>query len=185
MVDYYAAYGGYNNTGNFSNVLLAGSPVDFLPNIRNVNFAQARSEGYGFGVGFDYNAETKQLKILFNLIGVSVSDSGVLIYNNHYVQFGGNYNYFVRLSVSKNNGGSYQVLYNNKDVSHADTQNLAYGSNWHLSTFKRDYSINLDDDVTNVKFEIYGEDATFPHENIIIIFSRNYLLLVHCFGLLF
>ena len=173
MVAYYAAYGGYNNTGNFSNVLLAGSPVDWLPNITNVNFKQAREAGYGFGVGFDYNAEIKQLKILVNLIAVSVSDSGVLIYNNHYVQFGGNYNYFVRLSVSKNNGGNYQVVYNNKDVSHPDTQNLAYASNWHLSTFKRDYTINLDDDVTNVKFEIYGEDATLPHENI---FTREQVM---------
>ena len=143
MVAYYAAYGGYNNTGNFANVLLAGSPVDWLPNITNVNFNQAREAGYGLGVGFDYNTQTKQLKILVNLIAVSVSDSGVLIYNNHYVQYGGNYNYFVRLSVSKNNGGSYQVLYNNKDVSHPDTQNLAYASNWQLSTFKRDYIIKL------------------------------------------
>lgn len=173
MVTYYPAYGGYNNTGNFSNVLLAGSPTDWIPNIRNVNFNQARESGYGFGVGFDYNSETKQLKILVNLIAVSVSDSGVLIYNNHYVVFGGNYNYYVRLSVSKNSGVSYQVLYNNKDISHPDTQNLAYGSNWHLSTFKRDYTIDLDDDVTNVKFEVYGEDATFPHENI---FTREQVL---------
>lgn len=171
-ISWYSAYGGYNNTGPYYNVLLIGSPTNSINGLSNVSLDQARQSGHGRGVGFEL-VENNILKIYVSLVGVSVSDSGTCIYNNNYVNFGGNYNYFVKLSKSTDNGSTYNEFYLGKDVVHPSTNPLAYNPNWQLSAFEKTYTLNLSDDITNIKFEIYGEDATFPHKNV---FTREQIL---------
>ena len=115
------------------------------------------------------------MKVHINLAGVSVTDQGQLTYGLHYVQFGGRYDYFVKLSYSTDGGNSYTQLYLNKDVSHSDTGNLMYAPGWQTQTFKRTYTVNLPDNFTHFKFEIYGEDSTFPNENI---FTRKQVIVI-------
>lgn len=171
-IAWYAGYGGYNNTGPYHNVLLLGSPNNSIPNLTNIQLDQARQAGKGFGVGFELQAEN-QLKIFLSLIAVSVSDSGQAIYNNNYVNFGGTYFYFVKISKSVDNGRSFQQIYLGKDVGHPSTNALAYNPNWHQSAVDLSYNVTMGDDITHIKVEIYGEDATFPYQNI---FTREQVL---------
>lgn len=174
-ITWYAGYGGYDNTGPYNNVLLVGSPTNSLPGLSNVNLTNARADGYAQGVGFESEDGSTTVKVYVNLAGVSVTDKGKLLYDQHYVQWGGTYNYFVKLSYSTDNGSSYKQLYLNKDVSHSDTGNLMYASGWKTQTFKRTYTVNLPDNFTHFKFEIYGENATFPYANI---FTRNQVIVI-------
>ena len=52
-ITWYAGYGGYNNTGPYNNVLLVGSPVNWLPGLTNVSLASARAEGYAKVLGLN------------------------------------------------------------------------------------------------------------------------------------
>lgn len=174
-ITWYAGYGGYNNTGPYYNVLLVGSPTNWLPGLTNVNLTNARAEGYAQGIGFESEDGSTTVKVHVNLAGATVTDQGQLLYGLHYVQFGGRYDYFVKISYSTDGGNSYTQLYLNKDVSHSDTGNLMYAQGWQAQTFKRTYTINLPDNFTNLKFEIYGEDATFPYENI---FTRKQVIVI-------
>ena len=97
-ITWYAGYGGYNNTGPYYNVLLVGSPDNSLPGLNNVDLTSARAEGYAQGIGFESEDGSTNVKVHVNLAGVAVTDQGRLVYNQYYVQFGGRYNYFVKLS---------------------------------------------------------------------------------------
>ena len=174
-ITWYAGYGGYNNTGPYYNVLLVGSPDNSLPGLNNVDLTRARAEGYAQGIGFESEDGSTTVKVHINLAGVAVTDQGGLVYNQHYVQFGGRYSYFVKLSYSTDGGNSYTQLYLGKDVSHSDTGNLMYASGWQSQTFKRTYTANLPENFTHFKFEIYGEDATFPYANI---FTRKQVIVI-------
>lgn len=164
-ISWYAGYGGYDNTGPYSNVLLVGSPDNNLPSLSNVKLDEARAQGYAKGIGFEV-LDNEHLKVYVNLAGVSVTDTGRLEYNGHYIQYSGTYDFYVKFSFSRNNGASFEQAYISKDVSHASNQNLMYASGWQASTFVRDYIITFDPQVTHLKFEIYGADATFPYSNI-------------------
>lgn len=171
-INWYAGYGGYNNTGNFNNVLLVGSPNNSIASFTNISLDKARASGYGQGVGFEQIGDN-QLNVYLSLVGVAVTDTGVFNYDQHYVSYGGTYDYFVKISQSVDGGQTYTQTYLSKDVSHGDTWNLAYASGWEQSTFKRNYQINFGENVTHLKVEIYGESATFPHSNI---FTRQQII---------
>ena len=174
-ITWYAGYGGYNNTGPYNNVLLVGSPTNSLPGLTNVNLTAARAEGYAQGIGFESEDGSTTVNVHVNLAGVSVTDQGQLLYNQKYVPWGGRYEYYVKLSYSTDGGNTYIQYYLNKDVSHSDTGSLLYTSGWQTQTFKRTYTVNLPENFTHLKFEIYGEDATFPYANI---FTRKQVIVI-------
>ena len=174
-ITWYASYGGYNNIGPYYNVLLVGSPTNSLPGLSNVDLTNAIAEGYAKGVGFESEDGSTTVKVHINLAGVSVTDQGKLIYGTRYVQFGGRYEYFVKLSYSDDGGNSYKQLYLGKDVSHSDTGSLLYTSGWQTQTFRKTYTLNLPDTFTHLKFEIYGEVVTFPYANV---FTRKQVIVI-------
>ena len=171
-ISWYAGYGGYNNTGPYANVLLMGSPTNAINGLSNIQLDEARRNGKGRGVGFELVSENN-LKIHLSLVAVMVSDSGVAGYNANYVNFGGTYFYYIKISKSTNGGRSFDQIYLGKDIGHPSTNPLAYNPNWHLSSNELTYDVKMGEDVTNIKVEIYGEDATFPHENI---FTREQVI---------
>ena len=171
-ISWYAGYGGYNNTGPYANVLLMGSPTNVINGLSNIQLDEARRNGKGRGVGFELVSENN-LKVHLSLIAVMVSDSGVAGYNANYVNFGGTYFYYIKISKSTNGGRSFEQIYLGRDIGHPSTNPLAYNPNWHLSSNELTYDVKMGEDITNIKVEIYGEDATFPHENI---FTREQVL---------
>lgn len=171
-ISWYEGYGGYNNTGPYANVLLIGSPTNAINGLSNIQLDEARRNGKGRGVGFELVSENN-LKVHLSLVAVMVSDSGVVGYNANYVNFGGTYFYYIKISKSTNGGRSFEQIYLGKDIGHPSTNPLAYKPNWQLSSNELTYDVKMGEDITHIKVEIYGEDATFPHENI---FTREQVL---------
>ena len=165
VISWYTGYGGYNNTGPYANVLLMGSPTNSINGLSNIQLDEARRNGKGRGVGFELVSENN-LKVHLSLVAVMVSDSGVAGYNGNYVNFGGTYFYYIKISKSTNGGRSFEQIYLGKDIGHPSTNPLAYKPNWQLSSNELTYDVKMGDDITHIKVEVYGEDATFPHENI-------------------
>ena len=164
-ISWYAGYGGYNNTGPYANVLLIGSPNNTIHGLSNVQLDEARSYGKGRGVGFELVSDNT-LKIYLSLVAVAVTDNGAIMYNHSYVNFGGTYFYYIKISKSTNGGQSFEQIYIGKDIGHPSTNKLAYSDYWQQSSNELTYNITMGDNVTHIKVEFYGEDATFPHENI-------------------
>lgn len=161
-------WGAYDNTGPYNNVVLGGSPNTTGP--YGIPLTTAHNSGYGYGIQFTDNGNygvTFQL----NLVGYGVTDAETYHANQHYVVYGGTYDYFIKVSVSNNNQSSWTQLYYAKIFSHGGGWSLAYASDWTNVASRSQWSrfFQLPTDTTHVKIELLGEDATLPHENVYTI----------------
>lgn len=158
-------YGAYNNTGPYNNVVLGGSPDNNGP--FSAPLTQAHQAGYGRGINFSDDGNygvTFQL----DLVPYAVSDSGVYIANQTYVQYGGLYKYRLIISASDDNQASWTEIFNQFIFSHSDTWAMIYHSGWETTAQNSQWSkfLQLAKTTTHVKIELMGEDATFPYHNI-------------------
>lgn len=154
-------WGAYMHTGYYNNVALVGSPNDVLGRF-NANLTQAHQNGYGYGIQFSQN-DNGTIHVDINLVGISVGSSGQAVYGQHYVQYGGRYNYKLTIWTSNNNQSSWNTVYSGWVFSHGDTWYLAYAGNWTQTAQCSQWSgnINIADDTTHVMVNLTGEQPVY------------------------
>ena len=155
-------HGGYNNTGNFNNVVLCGSPSS--SGFGGVPLNTAHASGVGQGIGFE--GDYSHLALYLNLVGIATNDSGQYMPNQHYVHFGGVYDWFLDVQYSTNGGASYSSLINHQKVfSHDGSQDweLCYAPTW-LRTAQnsqwKNTNISIPTNTTHVRVSLTGENPT-------------------------
>jgi hypothetical protein len=159
-------YGAYNNTGPYANVVLGGSPDNTGP--FGVPLATAHASGYGKGINFIDNGNYGVTFIL-DLVGYAITDDQQYVEDGYYIgDTSVLYNYFIIVSKSTDNQGSWTQLLREKIFTHTGQVPLNYRLGWDNTARASQWSkfIQLSNDTTHVKIELQGEDATFPHSNI-------------------
>lgn len=159
-------YGAYDNTGPYANVVLGGSPDNTGP--FGAPLAVAHASGYGKGINFIDNGNYGVTFIL-DLVGFSITDAQQYVANGYYVgDTSTTYNYFIIVSKSTDNQGSWTELLREKIFTHTGQMPLNYLPGWDGTARACQWSkfIQLSNDTTHVKIELQGEDVTFPHSNI-------------------
>lgn len=158
-------WGAFNNTGPYNNVVLGGSPSTTGP--FNIPLGTAHNEGYGYGIEFTDNG-AYGVTFKLNLVGYGVTDSQQYSPNQFYVPYGGNYDYYLIVSVSNNNQSSWRQIYRNRIFSHPGGANLCYASGWQTIAQKSQWSgfFQLPTNTTHVRIELQGAQVTLPHQNI-------------------
>ena len=158
-------WGAFNNTGPYYNIVLGGSPSNNGP--FNIPLGTAHGSGYGYGIEFTDNG-SYGVTFKLNLVGYSVSEAQQYVPNTHYVAYGGNYDYYLIVSVSNNNQASWRQIYKNRIFSHPGGSNLCYASGWQTIAQKSQWSgfFQLPTNTTHVKIELQGAAVTLPHQNI-------------------
>ena len=158
-------WGAFNNTGPYYNIVLGGSPSNNGP--FNIPLGTAHGSGYGYGIEFTDNG-SYGVTFKLNLVGYSVSEAQQYVPNTHYVAYGGNYDYYLIVSVSNNNQSSWRQIYKNRIFSHPGGANLCYASGWQTIAQKSQWSgfFQLPTNTTHVKIELQGAAVTLPHQNI-------------------
>lgn len=158
-------WGAFNNTGPYNNVVLGGSPSTTGP--FNIPLGTAHNEGYGYGIEFTDNG-AYGVTFKLNLVGYGVTDAQQYSPNQFYVPYGGNYDYYLIVSVSNNNQSSWRQIYRNRIFSHPGGANLCYASGWQTIAQKSQWSgfFQLPTNTTHVRIELQGAQVTLPHQNI-------------------
>lgn len=90
-------WGGYLHDGPYNNVVLLGSPNSTGP--FSSNLTQAHNTGYGYGINFSQN-DNDSIHTKINLVGFALDSNGRVLYGQHYVRFGGTYNYILNIQTS-------------------------------------------------------------------------------------
>lgn len=159
---WYTCWGTYSATGPYNNVVMGGSPEASL---QGINLNQAKIEGYGKGI--EFRQEGNSIYTHVNLIGYAINAQGNAILNQHYVNFGGQYKWYVDTWISRNNQQSWeQVRLGILVASHNSNQNLAYSGNWVLSNVNWAEYFIIQGKWTHFKIEVRGEDPAQRHQNI-------------------
>ena len=158
-------WGAFDNTGPYYNIVLGGSPSNNGP--FNIPLGTAHGSGYGYGIEFTDNG-SYGVTFKLNLVGYSVSEAQQYVPNTHYVAYGGNYDYYLIVSVSNNNQSSWRQIYKNRIFSHPGGANLCYASGWQNIAKASQWSgfFQLPTNTTHVKIELQGAAVTLPHQNI-------------------
>lgn len=158
-------WGAFNNTGPYNNVVLGGSPSTTGP--FNIPLGTAHNEGYGYGIEFTDNG-AYGVTFKLNLVGYGVTDAQQYSPNQFYVPYGGNYDYYLIVSVSNNNQSSWRQIYRNRIFSHPGGANLCYASGWQTIAQASQWSgfFQLPTNTTHVRIELQGAQVTLPHQNI-------------------
>lgn len=158
-------WGAFDNTGPYYNIVLGGSPSNNGP--FNIPLGTAHGSGYGYGIEFTDNG-SYGVTFKLNLVGYSVSEAQQYVPNTHYVAYGGNYDYYLIVSVSNNNQASWRQIYKNRIFSHPGGANLCYASGWQNIAKASQWSefFQLPTNTTHVKIELQGAAVTLPHQNI-------------------
>lgn len=152
-------WGGYLHDGPYNNVVLLGSPNGTGPFSSNLN--QAHNAGYGYGINFSQN-DNGSVHTKINLVGFALDSNGSVLYGQHYVRFGGTYNYILNIQTSNDNQKSWKTIFNRQIFSHGDSWNLCYGSYWTDVAQHSQYQcdINIEENATHVKVCLTGERPT-------------------------
>lgn len=178
------AWGTYSRSGAPSNVAMVGSPNN---SALGLDLTKAKQAGYGTGISFEsHNNEGTDVTLDVNLIGmVSNSANGRPTYggSGNYTApdglagyaSGWDYGWWVTVQYSTNNQASWTTIVNNTKVAnHATPMNLAYQEqsgrkSWREANIRWNRRLNLPNNFTHLKFEVYGDDVAERHQNI---FSR-------------
>lgn len=160
------AWGTFQRNGAPFDVAMGGSPRG---TVQGIDLSEAHRNGFGQGIGFtSRNNEGTIVDIQLNLLGYTYQNGGRGSLGGYYVQYGGTYDWYFDVYASIDGGNNYGVI--QKDIliaKHADTQNLAYGPNWHLSTIKWSKTFNnLPSNFTHLKVEVRGGNPGDRHQNV-------------------
>lgn len=155
-------HGGYNNTGNFNNVVLAGAPGG--SGFGGVPLSISHASNVGYGVGFDGTYESIDFRL--NLVGIATNDSGVYLPDQRYVHYGGTYDWFIDIQYSTNSQSSWNTLVpHTKIFSHDASQDweLCYRGTWLRTAQNSQWVINnlvLPKNTTHVRISLTGDNPT-------------------------
>lgn len=156
-------WGTYAATGPYNNVVMGGTSAGSM---YGLDLTQAHNGGYGKGIEFTYHADTNTVDAHINLVGYGCDTSMSYIANQHYVTGNFTYDWYMDFYYSTDGGNNYTLVSQDKVAEHASTQNLAYGTNWYLSTIDYTKTVSLPADFTHVKIEVRGDTPAQRHQNI-------------------
>ena len=155
-------HGGFNNTGNFNNVVLCGAPSS--TGFGGVPLSTAHASGVGRGLTFDGSRSNFRLGL--NLVGIATNDSGAYVPNQRYVHYGGTYDWFIDIHYSTNNGASWVGMINHEKIFIHDASqdwDLCYRSTWLRTAQNSQWSRNglsVPANTTHLRISISGEEPT-------------------------
>lgn len=159
---WYTCWGTYSAMGPYNNVAMGGSPDSTLHGL-DLNPAK----GAGYGKGIEFRQEGYTIFTHVNLIGYALDAQGNAHLNQHYVNFGGQYNWYVDTWVSRDNQQSWeQVRLGILVASHNSNQTLAYTGNWGLSNVNWSEYFLIKGKWTHFKIEVRGEEPAQRYQNI-------------------
>ena len=159
---YQEFHGGYNNTGNFFNVILGGAPgaVGF----GGIPLGMAHSSNVGKGIGFD--GDYSSLSVKLDLTGYATDDIGSAVLDTRYVHYGGAYDWFIDIQYSTDSQGSWQTLLpHTKIFSHDASQDweLSYRGSWLRTAQNSQYEktgLSIPTNTTHVRVSLTGDNPT-------------------------
>ena len=159
------AWGSYAKTGVPYDIVMGGSPN---PSIHGLDLTEAHRHNFGRGVFFkSLNDAGTSVEMKLNLIGYTYEGNGRAVPGGYYVQYGGTYDWYLDYYISTDGGNTYHPVESNILLArHADTQNLAYGPNWHLSRIDWVKQITLPANFTHLKTEVRGDNPGERHQNV-------------------
>lgn len=164
---WHSFYGTYQHTGPYYNVALVGSPN--ASGTFGIPLSQAHNKNLGYGILFE-QIENTTVKATINLIAGAITDSKTWASTSpSYAQYGGRYNWRLRIDVSSNGGKSYtKKIYDKWIFSHADTWGMAYNGSWETTARNSQWTGNLSipEGTTHVRFLLTGEDV-FVQEAVV------------------